>query len=97
MSKNARILEENIEEKRGGELGGAGWGRKGKKKKMRGANRASFTKGETHALDEGRERKGRLNKDAAKSETADSTGAPEEEEEEKIPLFRSSRRLYSRY
>lgn len=56
MSKNARILEENIEEKRGGELGGAGWGRKGKKK-TRGANRASFTKEETHALDEGRERR----------------------------------------
>lgn len=34
------------------------------------ANRASFTKEETGALDEGRRRKGTLNKDAAKSKTA---------------------------
>lgn len=65
------MLEENVEEKQataseeetGGESREKGWG----------ANRASFTEEET--VGEGRKRKERLNKDAAKSETAGDTSA----------------------
>lgn len=69
--KNARTLEENIAEKRGGDWAGAGWEKAGGGGEGRGAIRASFTKEETDALDEGRKtEREELNKDAAKSKAA---------------------------